>query len=105
MATAIPILVLTVASNAYIFVEAIRWMAAQPGVTVGLVMCLTANYMPRTLLFMLSTTSFGCVLLVIWFLRQPHGRAHYGLTHVGAGFFDCMFYRFRADACCLEKSI
>jgi uncharacterized membrane protein YeiB len=59
--------VLMIALAVYAFVEALRWWAVQPGVAVDVAMYLTADYLPPTLPFVLSTASFGCILLVIWF--------------------------------------
>jgi uncharacterized protein len=59
--------VLITAVIVYVFAEVIRWIGAQPIVLADIAMYLTADYLPPTLPFMLSTASFGCLLLVIWF--------------------------------------
>jgi uncharacterized protein len=64
---AIKIKVIVIAEVVYLATEAVRYLATQPSVPAELAQYLVADYLPPTLPFMLSTGSFGCVLLVIWF--------------------------------------
>lgn len=59
--------VMAAAMGVYLTTEIVRYLIHQPGVSAELAQYLTADYLPPTLPFMLSTGSFSCVLLVIWF--------------------------------------
>jgi uncharacterized protein len=63
----IKIKIFIIAIAVYLITEAVRYLAVQPGVSADITQYLKADYLPHTLPFMLSTGSFGCVLLVIWF--------------------------------------
>jgi uncharacterized protein len=61
----VKIKVLVVAEVVYLSIEALQYIASQPGFNADLAFYINADYIPPTLTFMLSTASFGCGLLVI----------------------------------------
>jgi uncharacterized protein len=61
----VKIKVLVVAEVVYLSIEALQYVASQPGFNSDLAFYIKADYIPPTLPFMLSTASFGSALLVI----------------------------------------
>lgn len=84
-----------VAAGLYLLVEAFRQAAAQPGFPTGLAQYLLADYMPPTAPFILSTASFGClvIVLMLW-LGEKYGETRVAQALVSTGQMTLTHYIF-----------